>query len=49
MLSKIAILLTFASLTVLAVKYFGDSADQALLEQEAEGQLDALREHLFRR
>ena len=49
MLTKIAIMLTFASLAALAIKYLGDSADHALLEAEAEGQLDALREHLFRR
>jgi len=49
MLSKIAIILTFASLAALALKYFGESADQALLEDEVAGQLDELREHLFRR
>ncbi len=49
MLSKIVVVLAFASLAVLAMRYLGESADEALLAREVEGQLDALREHLFRR
>jgi hypothetical protein len=49
MLSKVVLVLAFASLVVAAARYFGVDDDLAVLEREAAGQLDALREHLFRR
>ncbi len=49
MLTKIAIVLAFASLAALAMRVFGESRNEANLAREVEGQLDALREHLFRR
>ncbi len=49
MLTKIAIVLGFASLAALAMRVFGQPPNEANLAREVEGQLDALREHLFRR
>jgi hypothetical protein len=41
--------LAVSSLAVLALRLFGGAEDAASLEREAAGELDALREHLFRR
>jgi hypothetical protein len=49
MLSKFIIVLALASLAAIAFEYLRESEDGALLEQEVAGQLDALRERLFRR
>jgi hypothetical protein len=49
MLSKFVIALALASLAAVALEYLRESEDGALLEQEVAGQLDALRERLFRR
>jgi hypothetical protein len=49
MLSKFVIVLALASLAAIAFEYLHESEDGALLEQEVTGQLDALRERLFRR
>ena len=49
MLSKFVIVLALASLAAVAFQYLRESEDGALLEQEVAGQLDALRERLFRR
>jgi hypothetical protein len=50
MLSRIVIVLAVASLAALALEILSeDRLDRSALEQEVVGQLDALREHLFRR
>jgi CHASE1-domain containing sensor protein len=49
MLSKFVIVLALASLAAVVFAYLHESEDGALLEQEVAGQLDALRERLFRR
>ena len=49
MVSKFVIVLALASLAAVAFEYLRESEDGALLEQEVAGQLDALRERLFRR
>lgn len=49
MLTKIAIVLALASMTAIAMRLLAESQDEANLAREVEGQLDALREHLFRR
>ena len=49
MVSKFVIVLALASLAVVVFEYLRESEDGALLEQEVAGQLDALRERLFRR
>ncbi len=49
-LSKIVVTLAVSSLAALALFYLiVDNNDEARLEREAAGQLDALREHLFKR
>jgi hypothetical protein len=49
MLTKIAIVLALVTMAALAMSLLGESGDEATLAREVEGQLDALREHLFRR
>ena len=49
MVSKVVIVLALASLAAVVFEYLRESEDGALLEQEVAGQLDALRERLFRR
>ncbi|HEY6418045.1 MAG TPA: hypothetical protein VIX59_03495 [Candidatus Binataceae bacterium] len=49
MFSKIVIVLAMTSLAALAMRYFSESDDESVLQREVAGQLDALREHLFRR
>jgi hypothetical protein len=49
MFSKLVIILALASLAAVALELLGESENGAVLEQEVAGQLDALREHLFRR
>ena len=49
MLSKLVIVLALTSLAALVIELMGESEDGAVLEQEVAGQLDGLREHLFRR
>ncbi|HTR63519.1 MAG TPA: hypothetical protein VMH37_17550, partial [Candidatus Binataceae bacterium] len=49
MLSKLVIVLALASLAAVTLELLGESENGAVLEQEVAGQLDALREHLFRR
>jgi hypothetical protein len=49
MLSKIVFTAALMSITAVLFYYLGDSNDEARMEREAAGQLDALREHLFRR
>jgi hypothetical protein len=48
-LSKIVVSLAISSLAALALYYLIERDDEARLEREAAGQLDALREHLFKR
>jgi hypothetical protein len=48
MLSRIMFVLAVTSLAALALRFFG-SVDEASLEREAAGNLDALRDHLFKR
>ena len=49
MLSKIVFVLAVSSLAVLALRLFNEREDEASLEKEVAGDLDALREHLFKR
>jgi hypothetical protein len=49
MFSKLVIVLALASLAAITLEFLGESENGAVLEQEVAGQLDALREHLFRR
>ena len=49
MVSKFVIVLALASLAAVVFEYLRESEDGALLEQEVAGQLNALRERLFRR
>lgn len=49
MLSRIVFVLAVSSLAVLALRFLSASEDEASLEREVAGQLDGLREHLFKR
>jgi hypothetical protein len=49
MLSKVIFVIAVTSLAAVALRYFIAEDDEANLEREVSGQLDALREHLFRR
>ena len=50
MLSRIVIVLAVASLAAVALGILSEERlDQSALEQEVVGQLNALREHLFKR
>lgn len=49
MFTKLVIVLALTSLAALALELLSEPEDGAVLEQEVAGQLDALREHLFRR
>jgi hypothetical protein len=49
MLSKIVIVLGVTSLAYLALRFIADRDQDAALEEKVASQLDALREHLFRR
>lgn len=49
MLSRIMFVFAVGSLAFLALRLFGDGEDVASLEREVAGELDALREHLFKR
>lgn len=49
MLSRLVVALAITSLATLALYYLVERNDEARLEREAVGQLDALREHLFGR
>jgi len=49
MLYKVAVVLAVTSLTALALRFLSGPQDEAALEAEVAGQLDALREHLFGR
>jgi hypothetical protein len=49
MLSKFVIMLAIASAVAFAIRYFGELEDEVVLKQEVAGQLDDLRERLFRR
>jgi hypothetical protein len=49
MLYKLAFVLAVTSLAALALRMFNGPEVEATLEQEVAGQLDALREHLFKR
>jgi hypothetical protein len=49
MFTKLILVLAVSSLAALALRYLSDADDEASLEREIAGQLDGLREHLFRR
>jgi hypothetical protein len=49
MLSRFVLVLAVSSLAVFALRYLGAAEDEASLERKVAGQLDALREHLFKR
>ncbi len=49
MLSKMMLVLAIGSLAALALRYLSEADDEAGLAREVAGQLDELREHLFRR
>jgi hypothetical protein len=49
MVTKLALMLAFASLAAFAMRILSGHDDEAVLEREVAGQMDALREHLFRR
>jgi len=49
MLYKVAVMLAVTSLAALALHLVSEPRDEAALEAEVAGQLDALREHLFGR
>jgi hypothetical protein len=49
MISRIALVLAVSSLAALAVRLLMAEEDEAILERKAAGELDALREHLFKR
>ncbi len=49
MLYKVAVMLAVTSLAALALRLVSEPRDEAALEAEVAGQLDALREHLFGR
>lgn len=48
MLTKIIVLLTFTSLAALALKHARGHSGAAMLEEEIAGQLNSLRDHLFK-
>lgn len=49
MLSKFVVMLALASAVALALRFFGEVEDEAVLRQEVAGQLDELRARLLRR
>ena len=49
MLSKVIVTVAFASLFALAYRMLASEPDVVLLEEEVAGELQRLREHLFRR
>lgn len=49
MFSKLILVLAVTSLAALAIRYLSDAEDIASLERQVAGELDDLREHLFRR
>jgi hypothetical protein len=49
MLSKFVIMFAIASAVALALGYFDELEDEVVLRREVAGQLDELRERLFRR
>ncbi|HEY6394182.1 MAG TPA: hypothetical protein VIX12_02120 [Candidatus Binataceae bacterium] len=49
MLTKIVVVLALTSLAAVALRYVSEAEDAASLEREVARQLEALREHLFRR
>ena len=49
MFSKLILVLAVSSVAALAIRYLSDAEDLASLERQAAGELDELREHLFRR
>jgi hypothetical protein len=49
MLTKFAIMLTLASAVAIAMRWFGEATDEAVLRQEVAGQIDELRARLLRR
>jgi hypothetical protein len=49
MFSKILLVLTATSVAALAMRWLGSNEREDALRREVVGQLDALREHLFKR
>jgi hypothetical protein len=49
MLSKYVIMLALASAVALALRFFGETEDEAVLKQEVVGQFDELRARLLPR
>ncbi len=49
MFSRLVFMLAVGSLAALAIRYLSDAEDMASLERQVAGELDELREHLFRR
>ncbi len=49
MLYKVVVMVAMSSLAALALRLLAEREDEANLEREVAGELDVLREHLFRR
>jgi hypothetical protein len=49
MLSKFVVMFAFASAVALALRFFGEREDEAVLKQEVVGQFDELRARLLPR